>query len=74
MLRHLAALDAELVDPQSTAPQQPGYATNPQRAVRPEYLVVVGICTHLGCSPSAKLAAGGGDGMEAAWPGGFFCP
>lgn len=74
MLSHLAGIDDQLVDPQSKVPQQPDYAANPQRSVRPEYLVLVGICTHLGCSPSAKLEGGTADGMDAAWPGGFFCP
>ena len=40
----------------------------------PEYLVLVGICTHLGCSPSEKLSAGATGGMAGDWPGGFFCP
>jgi len=46
----------------------------PTRSIKPEYLVAVGICTHLGCSPSEKLKLGGDSGMGGDWPGGFFCP
>ena len=74
MLAGLDEIDARLLDPASARPQQPAYAQNPHRSIRPEYLVAVGICTHLGCSPSGKFAAGTGDGMEAGWPGGFLCP
>jgi ubiquinol-cytochrome c reductase iron-sulfur subunit len=74
MLSLLGNHDAALSDPQSEQPQQPAYCKNPNRSIKPEYLVAVGICTHLGCSPSEKLQAGSAGGMVADWPGGFFCP
>lgn len=74
MLALLTNHDAALSDPKSEQPQQPDYCKNPQRSIKPEYLVAVGICTHLGCSPTEKLQAGAGGGMAADWPGGFFCP
>ncbi len=74
MLGLLGNHDAALSDPKSEQPQQPEYCKNPTRSIKPEYLVVVGICTHLGCSPSEKLKAGSEGGMAADWPGGFFCP
>lgn len=52
--------------------QQPAYCKNTTRSIKPGLVVVVGICTHLGCSPSPKLQAGGD--MGADWSGGFFCP
>lgn len=73
----LAGLDEHaerLADPASRQPQQPEYATNAHRSIHPEYLVVIGICTHLGCSPSEKLAPGGASGLGDDWPGGFLCP
>ena len=74
MLASLPKIDAEVADPQSSAPMQPDYAKNEGRSIKPEYLVLVGICTHLGCSPSEKLSAGAAGGMAGDWPGGFFCP
>lgn len=53
MLAALQGHDAELVDPQSVKDQQPSYAQNAARALKPEIFIAVGICTHLGCSPSA---------------------
>jgi ubiquinol-cytochrome c reductase iron-sulfur subunit len=44
------------------------------RSIKPEYLVLVGICTHLGCSPAQRLQAGAVSGLGDGWPGGFFCP
>lgn len=73
----LAALDKSeslLSDPASDKPQQPDYAKNKHRSINPEYLVMVGICTHLGCSPSEKFKPGADGGMTADWPGGFLCP
>jgi ubiquinol-cytochrome c reductase iron-sulfur subunit len=52
--------------------QQPTYCKNSHRSIKENISVVVGICTHLGCSPSAKLEKGGD--MGDAWAGGFFCP
>ncbi len=63
-----------VADPDSRLPMQPDYAANPLRSIKKEYLVLVGICTHLGCSPSQKLEAGEASGLGADWLGGFFCP
>jgi ubiquinol-cytochrome c reductase iron-sulfur subunit len=61
-----------LRDPDSNANQQPAYAKNVFRSVKPEFLVLVGICTHLGCIPEFVPQPGGT--LGAAWQGGFFCP
>jgi len=75
MLAELPKHDDLLADPSSkNADQQPTYAQNPDRSIKPEYLVLVGICTHLGCSPQQKLAIGPASGLGDNWPGGFFCP
>jgi len=69
----LEGLSDKLADPQSeVVSQQPDYARNVHRSIRPEILVLLGVCTHLGCSPS-YLPQGAGD-RGADWPGGFFCP
>lgn len=73
MLDMLAKHDASLTDPKSEVPQQPDYCNNPTRSIKPEYLVVVGICTHLGCSPTFRKEIGPAD-LGADWPGGWFCP
>ena len=73
----LAKLDGELADPNSLrdpAVYTPKYAQNGYRSIKPVYLVVVGICTHLGCSPSPKIQAGPQPSLPNDWPGGFFCP
>ena len=73
MSEALTKLNDNLSDPMSdVTTQQPGYSKNATRSIRPNLVVMVGICTHLGCSPSAKLQAGGD--MGADWAGGFFCP
>jgi ubiquinol-cytochrome c reductase iron-sulfur subunit len=74
MIDGLSRTDAAVADPKSSVPMQPDYAKNEARSIKPEYLVLVGICTHLGCSPSQKLAAGAESGLGGDWPGGFFCP
>jgi len=75
MLATLPALDKQLADPESkNADQQPAYAKNPVRSIKPEVLLLVGICTHLGCSPSQKFQVGPASGMGDDWTGGFFCP
>ena len=74
MIDSLPKLDGAVVDPGSSMPMQPEYAKNEVRSIKPEYLVLVGICTHLGCSPSQKLAPGTESGLGDEWPGGFFCP
>ncbi len=73
MLDKLATLDGQLADPKSDMPQQPDYCKNPARSIKPELLVAVGICTHLGCSPTYRKDVGAAD-LGADWPGGFFCP
>lgn len=62
-----------LRDPQSEAQQQPAYANGPLRSIRPEIVVLVGICTHLGCSPTFRPEPGAAD-LGGDWPGGYFCP
>lgn len=74
MISSLSALNGELVDPQSVKNQQPDYARNPQRSINPEFLVAVGICTHLGCSPSSVPANSANPSVGQNWAGGFFCP
>ena len=73
MLDALPKIDGQLTDPNSDMPQQPDYCKNPTRSIKPEYLVAVGICTHLGCSPTFRKEVGAAD-LGADWPGGFFCP
>jgi ubiquinol-cytochrome c reductase iron-sulfur subunit len=73
MLDTLPTLDGELRDPQSLEPQQPDYAKNEYRSIKPEYLVLIGICTHLGCSPTFRPDIAPAD-LGADWKGGFFCP
>ena len=69
----LAKLDDQLLDPASEMPQQPEYCKNPTRSRKPEYLVAVGICTHLGCSPTFRPDRAPAD-LGPDWVGGFFCP
>ena len=73
----LPKLDPELADPQSKRnPDEltPEYARNENRSRKPEFLVVVGICTHLGCSPSDKFVPGAQASLPDDWKGGFLCP
>ena len=72
MLASLKEVESQLADPTSKKENQPAYAKNETRSQNPEYMVVVGICTHLGCSPSNKAKAD--PSLGADWPGGFFCP
>jgi ubiquinol-cytochrome c reductase iron-sulfur subunit len=74
MLAALKKAEPYLVDPKSEKPQQPDYASNEHRSIKPEIMVAVGICTHLGCSPTEKFKEGAAQGMAADWPGGFLCP
>ena len=74
MLDTLPKLADAVADPKSDKNQQPEYAKNDTRSIKPEILVVVGICTHLGCSPSSKFKKGAEEGMGADWLGGFLCP
>jgi ubiquinol-cytochrome c reductase iron-sulfur subunit len=73
MLEALPTLDGELVDPASSVPQQPEYCQNATRSIKEQFFVVIGICTHLGCSPTFRPEFAPED-MGAAWRGGFFCP
>ena len=73
-LETLPTLDDELRDPDSVEPQQPSYAQNEWRSIKPETLVLIGICTHLGCSPTYRPDVGAADLGGDAWKGGFFCP
>lgn len=74
MLESLGKIADKISDAQSKRPMQPDYAKNEARSIKPEYLVVVGICTHLGCSPTDKFKTGAESGIGADWPGGFLCP
>ena len=76
MLASLATDEGDLADPESlrTAYPTPAYARNRHRSIKPEYLVVVGICSHLGCSPVDRLKAGAQPSLPDNWPGGFLCP
>ncbi len=69
----LPGLAEELRDPDSEVEQQPAYASDEHRSIKPEYLIVVGLCTHLGCSPS-YVRKGESDTLGEDWQGGFFCP
>ena len=74
MLDSLKKTEGEVSDPNSEKPMQPEYAKNEGRSIKPEILVAVGICTHLGCSPSDKFKTGAESGVSNDWPGGFLCP
>ncbi|MDO9012174.1 MAG: ubiquinol-cytochrome c reductase iron-sulfur subunit [Gallionella sp.] len=73
MLDILTKHDTELADPTSEVPQQPEYCNNPTRSIKPEFLVVLGVCTHLGCSPTFRPEVAPAD-LGANWAGGWFCP
>ena len=70
----LPKLDAVLKDPQSEISDQPAYITGEGRSLRPEILVIVGLCTHLGCAPKFRPEVGAADLGGDEWLGGFFCP
>jgi len=74
MLGTLPKLDGQMADPNSDKDMQPAYARNETRSIKKEFMVVIGICTHLGCSPSSKFKAGAEEGMPGDWLGGFLCP
>ena len=74
MIAALERDNPDLADPDSARPMQPDYARNATRSIRPELFVAVGICTHLGCSPTAVPAGSANPSVGADWPGGFFCP
>ena len=76
MLASLKGTESQLADPNSDRKDYPvpDYAKNEHRSIKPEYLVAVGICTHLGCSPVPKFEGGAASGISADWKTGFFCP
>lgn len=74
MIKNLPSLDAKLKDPNSDVEsQQPPYAKNEVRSRKPEYLVLIGICTHLGCSPTYRPELAPAD-LGSDWKGGWYCP
>lgn len=76
-IAELPSLDGQLADPKSLRnPDEftPPYARNEARSIKPEVLVVVGICTHLGCSPVDKFHSGPQPSLPNDWKGGFLCP
>ena len=74
MLDSLKKANDMVSDPASDRDQQPEYCKNENRSIKPEIMVVIGICTHLGCSPTDKFKEGADSGISADWPGGFLCP
>ena len=73
MLKAVQADGERVADPKSQRSEQPDYAKNEFRSLKPEYLVLVGICTHLGCSPVDRLNAQP-EPFATDWRGGFYCP
>ena len=73
MLEAVKESDDKVADPASKRSEQPDFAENEFRALKPEYLVVVGICTHLGCSPVARFNPQP-EPFDPEWQGGFYCP
>ncbi|MEJ2669026.1 MAG: ubiquinol-cytochrome c reductase iron-sulfur subunit [Gammaproteobacteria bacterium] len=74
VLEALSSFTEQLKDPDSHKVQQPEYAQNAHRSIRPDILVLLGICTHLGCSPTYRPDVGAADLGGGTWHGGFFCP
>jgi ubiquinol-cytochrome c reductase iron-sulfur subunit len=73
MLESLKLVSGRLSDPASKSSDQPDYATNEYRSAKPEFMVMEGVCTHLGCSPQLRPADAKGE-MGSDWVGGFYCP
>jgi ubiquinol-cytochrome c reductase iron-sulfur subunit len=73
MLDSLPELDSQVSDPDSERSEQPKYAQNEYRSIKPEFAVLIGICTHLGCSPTFRPDVSPAD-LGPEWLGGFFCP
>ncbi len=73
MIESLQVVVPNLTDPQSKSSEQPQYAENAYRAIKPDIMVMEGVCTHLGCSPQLKPADAKGE-MGGDWVGGFYCP
>jgi ubiquinol-cytochrome c reductase iron-sulfur subunit len=77
MISSLKKIESQLLDPDSQQYYMlptPPYAKNETRSIKPEYLVVVGICSHLGCSPSDRFQPGAQPSLPDDWAGGFLCP
>ncbi len=70
----LSKVTPELKDPDSIEPMQPEYAQNEFRSLKPDLLVMVGLCTHLGCAPVDNFEVGAVSGLGDDWQGGFYCP
>ncbi|MES2534660.1 MAG: ubiquinol-cytochrome c reductase iron-sulfur subunit [Pseudomonadota bacterium] len=73
MVKSLGKSEAQLADPESERSEQPPYAKNPVRSIKPQFFIATGVCTHLGCIPSFRPEPGAAD-LGADWPGGFYCP
>ena len=73
MLDVLGSMDALVADPKSAASEQPTYAANATRSIKPEISVLVGVCTHLGCAPEFKPEVKP-EPFDPDWKGGYFCP
>ncbi|WP_455198393.1 ubiquinol-cytochrome c reductase iron-sulfur subunit [Kaarinaea lacus] len=74
MIEAMKTREGDLRDPASDElSQQPNYAKNPYRSINPEYMVMIGICTHLGCAPTYRPELAPAD-LGPNWKGGFFCP
>ncbi|MGA8033147.1 MAG: ubiquinol-cytochrome c reductase iron-sulfur subunit [Casimicrobiaceae bacterium] len=73
MLATLPKMDDRVVDPKSEVPHQPAYCTNETRSIKPNMWIAIGICTHLGCSPTFRPEVAPAD-LGPEWLGGFFCP
>jgi ubiquinol-cytochrome c reductase iron-sulfur subunit len=73
MLKHVDEGSAPLADPDSVKPNQPAYAQNEYRSIKPEILVLIGVCTHLGCAPIERFEIAPAD-LGPDWVGGFYCP
>lgn len=74
MLASLPKADSLVNDPNSEKPMQPAYCQNETRSIKPNLFVAIGICTHLGCSPTQKFVPGADSGVTPDWLGGFLCP
>lgn len=73
VLETLKELDDQLADPYSNESLQPPYSKNPARSIKPEIFIAIGLCTHLGCSPTYRPEVAPPD-LGPRWKGGFFCP
>lgn len=73
MLQSIKKVDDSVSDPNSNVPMQPPYAQNMYRSIKDDVMVMVGVCTHLGCSPKRKTAEAKAE-MGGDWLGGFYCP